>query len=233
MGAMLPTRAGTARGCATNRPDVQTGTAMSTRGAGRGASLQQLLRQRRMVRGYRDEPVDADALRRVLDAARRGPTAGNAQGIDLVLVTSQAGRRALATAAGEAAHVAAGRAPWISSAPVVVVPCADEHRYRDRYAEPDKATATPPEQWPVPYWHLDLGAALVLLLLAAVDEGLAAGFLGAHAVDGLAGLLGLPRGVHPAGLVTLGHEAAHRPAPTRSARRPRRALDEVVHVERW
>jgi nitroreductase len=69
------------------------------------------------------------------------------------------------------------------------------------------------------------------LLLAAVDEGLAAGFLGAHAFSGLDDLLGLPAGVEVLGVVTLGTPATER--STRSARRPRPTADEVLHLDRW
>ena len=36
----------------------------------------------------------------------------------------------------------------------------------------------------MPYWWVDAGASMMLLLLAAVDEGLAAGFLGSHRMSG-------------------------------------------------
>jgi hypothetical protein len=40
-------------------------------------------------------------------------------------------------------------------------------------------------EWPVPYWHLDAGAALMLILLAAIDEGLAAGVYVGRPLDEL------------------------------------------------
>ena len=67
--------------------------------------------------------------------------------------------------------------------------------------------------------------------LAAVDEGLSAGFLGVHAIPDLRGLLGIPADVAPIGVITLGH-----PAPDRrsgSLDRRRRPGDEVVHREQW
>ena len=32
--------------------------------------------------------------------------------------------------------------------------------------------------WPVPYWYVDAGALMMLVLLAAIDEGLAGAFIG-------------------------------------------------------
>lgn len=189
-----------------------------------------LLRARRMVRAYTGEPVDEAALERILDAARRGPSAGFTQGQSFVVVTDPGTRRAIAAACGEEEYLARGFNPWISSAPVHVIPCTDPSAYEARYAEQDKAASVPPSRWDVPFWWVDGGAALMLLLLAAVDEGLAAGFLATDSAR-LRDLLGIPAHVEPLGLVTIGH-----PAPDRrsgSLARGRRPLDEVVHRDRW
>lgn len=191
--------------------------------------LREVVARRRMVRNYTDEPVDPAVVERIVDTARRAPSAGFSQGQRFVVVTDAATRRAVADLADEPAYVARGFHPWISRAPVHVVVCASEAAYRERYAEPDKRSG--PAGWPVPYWHVDAGGSLVLLLLAAVDEGLAAGFVGVHRVGGLADLLGIPDGVHPVGVVTLGH-----PAPDRrsgSLARGWLPLEEVVSRERW
>ena len=78
---------------------------------------------------------------------------------------------------------------------------------------------------------MDAGAALQNLLLAAVDEGLAAGFLGVHALPGLADLLGIPEEYTPIGVVTVGHGAPDRRSG--SLRRGRRPEAEVIHRGRW
>ena len=43
---------------------------------------------------------------------------------------------------------------------------------------PDKLDDGEEIEWPVPYWFVDAGAALMMLLLASLDEGLAAGVSG-------------------------------------------------------
>lgn len=185
-----------------------------------------------MVRNYGSEPVDEAALGRILEATRKAPSAGFSQGVSLVVVTDRATRRAVAGLADEAEYVAIGFDPWISAAPVQVVVCVREETYRERYREPDKLRPGEDEQeWPVPYWWVDGGAALQNLLLAATAEGLATGFLGVHALDGLRDLLGIPADVAPIGIVTLGHAAPDRPSG--SLRRGWKPLDEVVHRERW
>ena len=196
-----------------------------------GAAFLELVKRRRMVRNYRDQRVDPRVVERILDAARRAPSAGFSQGVSFVVVTSEEGRTAIAGLADEPGYVAAGFDPWISRAPVHVVVCVSEEVYRARYREPDKSADGTESEWPVPYWWVDAGAAMMLVLLGAVAEGLAAGFLGTHAMDTLAELLGLPPDVEPVGVITIGHPASDRVSG--SLARGRRSFDDVVHRERW
>jgi nitroreductase len=194
--------------------------------------FQDVIRKRRMVRNYTDEPVDAAAIERLIDATRRGPSAGFSQGQYLVVVTSAELRNAIAALSGEPDYVSAGFDPWISRAPVHFVICTSEADYHLRYQERDKIDAEGREiPWPIPYWWVDAGASMMLLLLATVDEGLAAGLLGVHSIPGLRTLLGIPDEVTPIGVVTVGH-----PAPDRrsgSLSRGWRAESDVVHREGW
>ncbi len=187
----------------------------------------EVVRRRRMVRRYRTDPVDPGALERIVSAVRQGPTAGNAGGVSLVVVTSQETRTALAGLAGEADWMARGYDPWLSAAPVHLVLCVEPDTYRSRYAESDKD----PAALAIPWWWVDGGAALLLILQAAVDEGLAAGFLGAHAVPGISALLGIPPAVEVLGIITIGHPLPE--AATASARRGKRPVADAVHHERW
>lgn len=189
-----------------------------------------VVHRRRMVRNYADRAVDPAAVERILDVARRGPSAGFSQGQSFVVVTDAAQRARIADVADEPAYVARGFDPWVSRAPVLVVPCVRRGTYDERYAEADKRGAAPADEWHVPWWWVDGGAALMLVLLAAVDEGLAAGFLAVDA-QSLRAVLGIPADVSPLGLVTIGHPAPDRPSG--SLRRGRKPFDEVVHRERW
>ena len=86
------------------------------------------------------------------------------------------------------------------------------------------------------YWFIDAGAALMLALLAAVDEGLAAGFYGHPDQEvRLQTLLGMPGSIVPIGVITLGYDAEGPLSPEarqrfRTRRRPR---SETVHREQW
>jgi FMN reductase [NAD(P)H] len=196
-----------------------------------------VLSRRRMVRNYLDEPVPEDVLERILGSVRRAPSAGFSQGQRLVVVTEPDRRRAIAGLLEEEAQVAEGYEPWLSSAPVHVVVCTREADYHERYTKEDKLVEGREIEWPVPYWYVDAGAAMMALLMAAIDEGLASGFLGVPVEKQaeLRRMLELPDDVDIVGIATLG-----RPAPdprwsevTSRATQPRRRPGDVVHWERW
>lgn len=191
-----------------------------------------IVRKRRMVRNFSDAPVAPEALERILDAARRGPSAGFSQGQDFVVVTRPELKEAIARLCGEEYYVQSGFDPFISRAPVVVVPCTNENAYHRRYQEPDKLDAEGHEiEWPVPYWFMDVGCAVMLILLAVAQEGLAAGFAGSWRLDELRALLGIPDEVTPVGVIPIGHPAPDKRSP--SLKRGRRAETAVVHYETW
>ncbi|MDE0232748.1 MAG: nitroreductase family protein [bacterium] len=186
------------------------------------------IRRRRMVRNYQPLPVSAQAVERIVTAGLSAPSAGHSQGQSLVVVTDAPIRAQIARLAGEHRYSERGFDPWISGAPVHIVVCVSADAYHRRYREPDKGGA---DAWPVPYWWVDGGATLMAVLLAAVDEGLAAGFLGAHSIPGLSRLLGIPEDAAPLGVVTVGHAAPDRPSG--SLARGRRPRSETVHYQRW
>jgi nitroreductase len=191
-----------------------------------------VIRKRRMTRNYAPTQIPAHKVERIVDAALGAPSAGNSQGVSLVVVTEAETRRAIAGLADEQGYVARGFDPWISTAPVHIVISVSEQIYKERYREPDKLDADGEEiEWPIPYWWVDAGAALMGALLAAVDEGLAAGFLGVHAIPDLATLLGMPVEHTPIGVVTVGHPLEDRRSA--SLDRGKRSRDSVVHRERW
>jgi len=169
----------------------------------------EVVRRRRMVRNYTDEPVEQASLDRIMRAAVRAPSAGFSQGQRFIVITDPGMRMAVAEAGGEAEYIASGFEPWISQAPVHIVICTEKGAYLRRYSEPDKAAAATGQNeesgWVVPYWWVDAGASMMAILYAAVNEGLAAGFLGAHALSDLKTVLEIPHEIDIVGIATIGH----------------------------
>jgi nitroreductase len=190
------------------------------------------IRKRRMIRNFTEEPVDPAAIDRILDLARRAPSAGYTQGQSFIVVTDPAMRRAVAACCMEDEYVSGGFDPFISKAPVHVLVCTSERAYHDRYQQADKVNEDGSEiEWPVPYWHVDAGCAAMIVLLAAVDEGLGAGFAGVIDHQALRSLLGIPDTVTAIGVIPIGHPAPDVPSP--SLKRGRKHIETVVHRERW
>ncbi len=194
-----------------------------------------MVRRRRMVRSYTDEPVDPDTVDRILSHALRAPSAGFSQGWAFLLLDDPLSVMTfwqVATSPGE------GGDAWsdgMRRAPVIVVPMADQGAYLERYAEPDKGWSDRDEsRWPVPYWLIDTGMAALLMLLTAVDEGLGACFFGIPPgrTDAFREAFGVPADHEPIGAITIGHRAPDGVRGSAATRR-RRGPDEVVHRGRW
>lgn len=191
--------------------------------------------KRRMVRHFTDEPVAPEVIERMLTLARHAPSAGFTQGQSFIVVKGAQLKQEIAHACSEQKYVSDGFHPFISQAPVLVIPCTSEAAYHRRYQEPDKVKDDGKEIiWPVPFWHMDIGCAVMILLLAAVDEGLAAGFAGATTPENqeaLRTLLNVPAEVTPVGVIPIGHRAPDVSSP--SLKRGRKPDQEYIHHEGW
>lgn len=179
--------------------------------------------KRRMIRAFKPDPVPEKSLQSILELAQHYPSAGFSQGVALIVITKEdriRKIRRLNRLAGDA--------------PLLVVPCVSEKLYHDRYREPDKIRPDGTEiEWPVPYWYFDVGCSSLLILLAAVDEGLAAYFAGAFRPELLRDELGIPHQFVPVGVISIGYPDYERHVPSPSLKRGHRPLNEVVHYEHW
>ncbi|MXZ78259.1 MAG: nitroreductase family protein [Acidimicrobiia bacterium] len=181
-----------------------------------------------MCRNYLPDPLPDGLVAKLLDQARRAPSAGNTQAVEFCVVTDPERYWRLTLTPQRRAEF-----PWpgLLIAPVLVVVLTNPQRYVERYAESDKAhtgLGNNTDAWPVPYWWVDAGMAVQTLLMAATAADLGACFFGAFeheeaVLDGLE----LPAGHRIVGIVALGHPDKDRPSS--SAQRPRRPLEEVIH----
>jgi FMN reductase [NAD(P)H] len=198
-----------------------------------------VLTRRRSVRTYADGPVPRDVLERVTDAAVVwAPSAGFSQGLRLVVVTDPETRRRIAVAAAEEELAAQGRGRWKAAAPVHVVVLTREDDYHERYQQQDKLQITGGREidWPAPYWYVDAGAAVMTLMLAAIDEGLETAVFGVTDVPALHETLGLPDDLRFVAVVTMGYPAEVTDTASRSSSvftRRRKPREEVVRWETW
>ena len=200
--------------------------------------FQDVVRRRRMVRNYAEEPVDPSVVDRMLDNAIHAPSAGFSQGWAFLRLDAPDDVRRFWRATTEPEGLE-DPDEWLTGmmrAPVVIVPCSNKSAYLRRYAEADKGWTDQDEaRWPMPFWDMDTAMASLLILQTAVDEGLGACFFGVPPAHTAAFReeFGVPDEFTPVGAITVGHRAAD-PGPSGSPSvRPRRSVDEVVHRCQW
>lgn len=189
-----------------------------------------------MCRDYSDRPVPPEVVDRLLDRARRAPSAGFSQGVSFLVLSGAEETGRFWDAVSDPEWRADPSLPGLVRAPVVVVPMCNPSVYTARYSEPDKIAfgLERAEAWPVPYWTVDASFAAMVLLLAAVDEGLGALFFGrdAGAYERLRAAFGVPAEWNPIGFVTIGWPARDG-GPRGSAARGRKPWSAVVHRGGW
>ena len=167
--------------------------------------LFEVITARYSVRGYKPEPVPEATLGKVLEAARRAPTAANRQPFRVVVVHTEGREDELLRVYSR---------PWLVQAPLVLL-----------------MVAVPGEAWrrmdDKPYDEVDATIAMDHLVLAATALGLGTCWIAAFDPQAAREVFGLPDDVEPIALTPLG--LPDKP----SATTPRRPLSELVRYERW
>lgn len=195
-------------------------------------ALERLIRERRSVRRFRDEPIEDAIVQRVLEAGLWAPSPHGTQPWRFVVITQRENRASLADAMAsnwrhnlemdnEPAEVIEGRLTGsrrrLLEAPVLVIVCLYT-RDSDRYPDPVRAEA---EQTMA---IQSLGACVENMLLVAYASGIDAGWMCAplFCPEIVVEALGLDPALTPHGLIAMGH-AANDPK-----RRSRRALETLI-----
>ena len=194
-----------------------------------------MVRARKMVRNYRPEPVEPALVDELLTLATKGPSAGNTWGTHFVVLEGEQTQRYWDLTLPQ--HKRPRFAwPGLLDAPVIVLPCGDASAYVQRYSEADKARTglgDSADAWSIPYWHIDTAMATMTLLHAATNAGLGALFFGVFDhEDAVCEALGIPESVRPIGAVALGWPG-DTDRMSKSAKRGRPALDDIVHRGTW
>lgn len=195
----------------------------------------EVVRKRRMIRRFDQRPVPPEVIDRILDTARRAPTAGFAQGVAfLVLDTPETVAEFWRLTDDPDEPMTADE---LAHGPnVIVLPIADKRPYLARYSEPDKIAygLDDENRWPVKFWDIDAAMASMVALLAAVDEGLGGWFWGmSTGEEELLRRFGVPDGIRPVGVLGFGYRAEDGARDGSGAARTRRPLEEQIHRNGW
>jgi len=165
------------------------------------------IKGRRSIRAFKSQNVSAEIIKKLVDAARWAPSAGNIQPWDFIIVQKPEIKRRLAQAALGAM--------LIEEAPVVIVVCANENRSFEGYGMRGKTL----------YCIQDTAAAIQNLHLVAYFLGLGTCWIGAFREEEAREILKIPRGVRPVAIVPVGYPAE---SPSPPSRRP---ISQIVHYE--
>jgi nitroreductase len=208
-----------------------------------------VVRRRRMTRDFRPDSIPPEVLSHLVDLAARAPSAGKTQGWSLVVLNGEETAEFWDLSL-PAERRAGFRWQGLLQAPVIAIALADPQAYVARYSEADKARTglgQSRDVWPTPYWTVDGSMAIMTLLLAAEDVGLGALFFGVFNAEAeIRSALGIPESLEILGALALGYPAtgggSEEPGasglPTvaargRSASRPRRSPEEIIHYRRF
>lgn len=192
--------------------------------------LYEAIAKRRSIRKFREEPVPEEALKRILEAGRWAPSAGNTQPWHFIVVTkvdikqrivkifTEFSRKTWAEFSSERARYLAARGgSWDKSSmakvPVLVAVCYG-------LVEGVRAELVLASVW----------AAVENMLLAATAEGLGSciyTFYNIEEENMIKKLLDVSENYRIAAIIQLGYAAAEPPAPSR------KALEEIVSYQHF
>ena len=165
--------------------------------------FRELITRRYSVRAYKPDPVEADKLQFVLEAARLAPTAANRQPFQLIVIQTASRQAELQRIYGR---------EWFTQAPLVICACG-----------------VPSQAWVRgdgrSYVDVDVAIAMDHLILAAADIGLGTCWVANFNPATAREVLHLPAEWEPIAFTPLGYPADQ---PRSKERKP---LSELVRYE--
>jgi len=176
-------------------------------------TLDEIIRKRRSIRAYEKEPVSSETLRLIIEGARFAPSARNAQPWRFVAVTDkQKVDMIFAKALGGIVSNS-----WAETAPAFIVACAEKSLLVHILAAGVKR---------IPYYYLDIGAAIEHILLKAAELGLGTCWIGWFNEKAIRNILRIPRSIEIVSLIAIGY-------PSEDVEQSSRVKLEVGEVLFW
>lgn len=177
------------------------------------------LHDRKSVRVYEDRPVPEDVKKAILEAAIQAPSAGNMALYTILDITDPERKAKLS--------VSCDHQPFIATAPMVLIFCADYRRWYDVFCA-NLDTVRKPDLGDLFLAEADAIIAAQNAVVAAHSLGLGSCYIGdiTENFEYHKELLGLPQYVVPAAMLCMGYptkQQLSRPKP------PRHAVSDLVH----
>jgi nitroreductase len=170
-------------------------------------SVLEIIKRRRSVRKYKEDPIPDDVLHRVLEAARLAPSGKNLQPWKFIIIRDGLIKEKLAEASN-------GQY-FMVKAPLVIVACGFPDECYSRLGRYMKS------------WPVDVAIALEHLILQAEEENLGTCWIGAFEEKEVKAILDIPEEARVLALTPLGYPAEKPPS------RGRKSLDEIISLEKY
>ena len=177
------------------------------------------LHERKSVRVYEDRPIEPEVKQAILEAAIQAPSAGNMALYTILDITDQSIKEKLA--------VSCDNQPFIATAPMVLIFCADYRRWYDVFCKYVDEVRKP-DLGDLFLAQADTLIAAQNAVVAAHSFGLGSCYIGdiTEKFEFHKELLGLPQYVVPTAMLCIGYPTAQqlsRPKP------PRHEVSALVH----
>jgi len=175
--------------------------------------LMQIIKGRRSIRRYREDPIPEEALTQVLESVRWAPSWNNTQCWELIVIRDKGNKAKLQ----EIMPTINPARKALLEAPVVIALCGKLESSGFYMGQP----TTKFGDW----FMFDLGIAVQNLCLTAHALGLGTVIAGLFDHEKAKALLKVPEGYEVVALIPLGYPAQESSAPKR------RGMDEFIHHE--
>lgn len=192
--------------------------------------LETLLSNRKIVRNYKKVNYDKKTLNKISSYTIKIPTAGFSRGIEIIQVFKDDTIKDISNLFNEKKFIEQGKDPWISNSIALFFIVLNENAYHKRYSRNDKSKAVNSNDWDVPYWFIDAGAAMMNCMLLLEEKKLSSGFMGLHNTNrrSVHNLLDIPEDYLVIGMITAGIE--NKVDVTTSSKTQRKKL---IHNEKF
>ena len=175
--------------------------------------------ERKSVRVYEDRPIGPEEKRAILEAAIQAPTAGNMALYTILDITDPAMKAALA--------VSCDNQPFIATAPMVLIFCADYRRWYDVFCKYVDEVRKP-DMGDLFLAEADAIIAAQNAVVAAQSLGIGSCYIGdiTENCEYHGELLNLPQYVVPAAMLCFGYPT---PQQEKRPKPPRHDVEDLVH----
>lgn len=169
--------------------------------------LDTALDKRRSIRSFKNKKVSFKYILDAVEAATKGPFAGNSNHIKFVIIEDPKTIERLAQLASQS---------WITEAQTLVVACSDERDLENLYGERGRV-----------YSRQQAGAAIENFILKLTDLGLASCWVGSYSDELIKNLLKIPDYIQIDAIIPIGYADEKPKVPKK------RSIETSIFWERW